>query len=332
MTKKAIAKAPKFTKGDARVLKEGVLRAAGLGPMIPKRKAKARPSVRNFVTWVPELGLRGVIEALGKRVKDLESKNWDRVANLEDTIRKLGLNCSARIDELGQAVAAKASPETVAAGPRLDALEELSANTRLRLLCLEAAECNWCGSSICGGSCLAARVDEQQGRQSGLIDRVERLEKRDRPTAKLHDDFTRNGDPADLGTPFLPADLLRNERPGALWIVRIEKGGTLTFVPEPDRPDEGRLSTILAADGSVAVHTCAARGCLESIGGELLMCPKHWRLIPGALRRKLVSMYRAGDTDAARIAVEIVVQRLEQIEKLRRKHAALDVVELVGGG
>jgi hypothetical protein len=73
--------------------------------------------------------------------------------------------------------------------------------------------------------------------------------------------------------------------------------------------------TILAADGSIALHACAARGCTATIHGELLMCRKHWKLVPGCARHDAIRAYRSGAD--MRNAVELV-DRIEHPTPLDR--------------
>jgi hypothetical protein len=42
------------------------------------------------------------------------------------------------------------------------------------------------------------------------------------------------------------------------------------------------------------VHRCVVPGCRVALPRHLLMCSPHWALVPGALRGRLVAMYRHG--------------------------------------
>lgn len=68
------------------------------------------------------------------------------------------------------------------------------------------------------------------------------------------------------------------------------------------------MSTIYRDDGTIAVHTCAARGCTVSIPGELFMCSRHWKLLPGSFRHTAIKAYRAGHD--MRNAIQFVEQRV----------------------
>lgn len=41
-------------------------------------------------------------------------------------------------------------------------------------------------------------------------------------------------------------------------------------------------------------HKCHARGCNASVHPRLLMCPRHWRMVPKALQAKVWEHYRPG--------------------------------------
>lgn len=43
-----------------------------------------------------------------------------------------------------------------------------------------------------------------------------------------------------------------------------------------------------------AAHVCHAQGCTVVVAPKLLMCPRHWRMVPAALKGTLWSHYRPG--------------------------------------
>ena len=47
-------------------------------------------------------------------------------------------------------------------------------------------------------------------------------------------------------------------------------------------------------------HTCHARGCTTPVKPELLMCFKHWRMVPRLLQRAVWRAYRSGQCDDKR--------------------------------
>jgi hypothetical protein len=44
-------------------------------------------------------------------------------------------------------------------------------------------------------------------------------------------------------------------------------------------------------------HTCHARGCVTDVRPTLLMCIRHWRLVPTELQRAVYTHYRDGQCD-----------------------------------
>ena len=64
----------------------------------------------------------------------------------------------------------------------------------------------------------------------------------------------------------------------------------------------GGTARMLAAEfaGEQAVsraHTCHARGCPTPVKPELLMCPKHWGMVPRDLQRAVWQSYRPGQCE-----------------------------------
>jgi hypothetical protein len=52
--------------------------------------------------------------------------------------------------------------------------------------------------------------------------------------------------------------------------------------PAPDMPD---------------AHHCHARGCRTPVRPELLMCARHWRVVPKFVQRAVWDSYRPGQCD-----------------------------------
>ena len=48
------------------------------------------------------------------------------------------------------------------------------------------------------------------------------------------------------------------------------------------------------------LHHCHARGCKTSCKPEMLMCLKHWRMVPKNIQRAVWSSYRPGQCDDMR--------------------------------
>ncbi len=45
------------------------------------------------------------------------------------------------------------------------------------------------------------------------------------------------------------------------------------------------------------VHRCHARGCTKPVKPEMLMCLKHWRMVPKPIQRRVWAAYRDGQCD-----------------------------------
>lgn len=47
-------------------------------------------------------------------------------------------------------------------------------------------------------------------------------------------------------------------------------------------------------EGRVTTHTCHAKGCQVPVAPKMLMCRKHWYMIPKPLRDAVWAEYRPG--------------------------------------
>lgn len=66
-------------------------------------------------------------------------------------------------------------------------------------------------------------------------------------------------------------------------------------------------------------HHCHATACKTAVPPEMLMCRKHWYMVPKAVRARVLATYRPGQCDdwrpsaeyceAAKVAVVAVAQR-----------------------
>lgn len=66
-------------------------------------------------------------------------------------------------------------------------------------------------------------------------------------------------------------------------------------------------------------HHCHAHGCQTEVPPEMLMCGKHWRIVPKNIQRQVWAHYRAGQCDdknpsaewhrAADLAIAYVAER-----------------------
>lgn len=69
----------------------------------------------------------------------------------------------------------------------------------------------------------------------------------------------------------------------------------------------------------MSAHHCHAKGCEVKVPPKLLMCPRHWRMVPRALQAQVWKHYRpgqevdkqptAGYLAAARAAIDAVVTK-----------------------
>ncbi len=58
-------------------------------------------------------------------------------------------------------------------------------------------------------------------------------------------------------------------------------------------------------------HQCPVRRCEQLVGPDKLMCPGHWRMVPGPIRRAVWAAWRNGagaGTPAHRAAIRRAIQ------------------------
>lgn len=77
-------------------------------------------------------------------------------------------------------------------------------------------------------------------------------------------------------------------------------------------------------------HTCHAKGCPKNIPPKLLMCLRHWRMVPRELQRAVWATYRPGQEvdkrpsedylKAARAAIDAVAAKETAQTAISRKH------------
>lgn len=75
-------------------------------------------------------------------------------------------------------------------------------------------------------------------------------------------------------------------------------------------------------------HLCHAEGCTKEVKPELLMCLKHWKMVPSLMKKAVWDAYRPGQCDdkkpsktwleAAQAAIKSVYEQ-EQAAKQPRK-------------
>lgn len=86
-------------------------------------------------------------------------------------------------------------------------------------------------------------------------------------------------------------------------------------------------------------HTCHALGCQVSVPPEMLMCRRHWFMVPKAIRDRVWSSYRRGQCDdkspsrewlkAAKEAIRYVAIKERRLFLIPRTRARTDT-RLVG--
>lgn len=69
----------------------------------------------------------------------------------------------------------------------------------------------------------------------------------------------------------------------------------------------------------MSAHTCHAEGCTSPVSPKMLMCRKHWRLVPLTLQAAVYAHYRPGQEidkqptseylDAANAAIRACAER-----------------------
>lgn len=68
----------------------------------------------------------------------------------------------------------------------------------------------------------------------------------------------------------------------------VEKCGACVF----NQPSRAAVERAVARG-----HHCHAKRCKVAVPPELLMCRKHWRMVPQALRRAVWDAYRPGQCE-----------------------------------
>jgi len=66
-------------------------------------------------------------------------------------------------------------------------------------------------------------------------------------------------------------------------------------------------------------HTCHAVECNTPVPPRLLMCLRHWRMVPPAIQRKVWREYRPGQEVDKRPSAEYLVVMKEAIAAVREK-------------
>lgn len=62
-------------------------------------------------------------------------------------------------------------------------------------------------------------------------------------------------------------------------------------------PPPGARCRTCGRQGKPLGHRCHAKGCTVSTKPEMLMCLKHWRMVPRDIQRRVWATYRPGQCD-----------------------------------
>lgn len=85
-------------------------------------------------------------------------------------------------------------------------------------------------------------------------------------------------------------------------------------------------------------HTCHARGCTAEVPPKMLMCRKHWSMVPQAIQRRVWAHYNEGQEktgrasrkwiDAAREALEAVAEKEEAALEKQKSPRVVDRITI----
>lgn len=68
-------------------------------------------------------------------------------------------------------------------------------------------------------------------------------------------------------------------------------------------------------------HTCHAEGCSKVVPPKLLMCLRHWRMVPRDLQQAVWALYRPGQEIDKRPTMEYLEVMQEAIDAVAAKEA-----------
>jgi hypothetical protein len=72
-------------------------------------------------------------------------------------------------------------------------------------------------------------------------------------------------------------------------------------------------------------HTCHAYGCSRVVAPALLMCGRHWRMVPAALQREVWRHYRPGqevDKRPSRVYIDVMKRAIAAVAAAERAELA----------
>lgn len=64
-------------------------------------------------------------------------------------------------------------------------------------------------------------------------------------------------------------------------------------------------------------HRCHAIGCQTETAPELLMCLKHWKMVPHRIKQKVWSSYRSGQCDDKRPSKDFLESAKAAIQSVK---------------
>lgn len=71
-------------------------------------------------------------------------------------------------------------------------------------------------------------------------------------------------------------------------------------------------------------HTCHAERCTKEVPRTMLMCRKHWFMVPPSMRIEVVKHYQRGQCDGkVRVSKEWVKAARAAIDEVARQEAAI---------
>lgn len=65
-------------------------------------------------------------------------------------------------------------------------------------------------------------------------------------------------------------------------------------------------------------HKCAADGCAKIVASEMLMCRRHWFMVPKDLRGRVWAGYHRGMDAEYQVAVSAAVDEVARVEASKR--------------
>ena len=93
---------------------------------------------------------------------------------------------------------------------------------------------------------------------------------------------------------------------------------------------------LFPAERAERPHTCHARGCDRAVPPELLMCGRHWRMVPRILQRAVWAAYRPGQCDDKRpseawhLAADAAIGSVARAEGQPVRQVELDAIRSFG--